>query len=446
MPNSQDSPDLALPELPRRRRSSFREPASGADLIGADEPSIRPDPDAAAHPQSDPDAAAHPQSGGPQPDGPQPDGPQPDGPTADGPRSDKPRHRAEPVRNRRTAGSAFRQTVALSCASAILGVTALGAVAASADSGSNDSITATSRAGASSVAAADTLAASVASAEAEAGPTVTSELSVAAAPFTGGTQVSVAGEHLDEVASITVGGAPATIVAATEEQLTFAVPAVDQGALGTASDVRFADAAGQPIEAEAPTAVVAAGTSVVQPLAGELTGIREPAAPTAPRSLMLTYTSDPAIDAQLAYVLAYWSSYNSAYPVISGYDCANFVSQSLIARGWAMDAGWNLDLASGAMSPSWASSTALRDYLYTRTDRATELDDSQRDLVKVGDIAQFDWDDSGDRDHTATVTRVEHTASGSKVWVGSHTKDIDFWDVDAALATGGGSVTYFSIR
>jgi hypothetical protein len=98
------------------------------------------------------------------------------------------------------------------------------------------------------------------------------------------------------------------------------------------------------------------------------------------------------------------------------------------------------------MSPSWASSTALRDYLSTRTDRATPLDDSQRDFVKIGDIAQFDWDSSGDRDHTAIVTRVEHTNSGTKVWVGGHTKDADYWDVDTALATGGGSVTYFSIR
>jgi hypothetical protein len=274
-----------------------------------------------------------------------------------------------------------------------------------------------------------------------------SDLSVAAAPFTGGTQVTVTGEQLDEVAAVTVGGAPATIVAVAEEQVTFAVPAVAQEVLGAAAEVLFADAAGTPVDVEVPTAVVAAGTSVVQPLTGELTGAPEAEAPTAPRTLSLTYTSDPAIDAQVGYVLTYWSSYNSAvYPVITGYDCANFVSQSLIARGWTMDDGWYLDLATGAMSTSWASSTALRDYLYTRGDRATPLDDSQRDLVKVGDIAQFDWDSSGDRDHTAVVTRVEHTDAGTKVWVGGHTKDADYWDVDTALATGGGSVSYFSIH
>ncbi|WP_448002515.1 amidase domain-containing protein [Agromyces bauzanensis] len=357
-----------------------------------------------------------------------------------------PRHRAERVRNRRAG---VRRSVALGSAAAIVGLGAFGAVAASADDhrGAVDPSTAAAAApsapGASSAAAADTIDAS----EIDGAPVVTSDLSVAAAPFTGGTQITVTGEQLDEVASVVVGGAPATIVAADAGQLTFAVPSVADTALGTAAEVQFADAVGRPIEAEAPATVVAAGTSVVQPLEGELTGDSDPEVPTEPRTLTLTYTSDPGIDAQVGYVLAYWSSYNSAvYPVITGYDCANFASQSLIARGWTMDGGWYLDLGTGAMSPSWSSSTALRDYLYTRPDRATELSDAQRDLVKVGDIAQFDWDSSGDRDHTAVVTRVEHTATGTKVWVGGHTKDADYWDVDTALATGGGAVTYFSIR
>ena len=359
-----------------------------------------------------------------------------------------PRHRAERVRNRRASA---RRTVALSSAAAIAGLSLFGAVAASAE-GHRDAVASSTAgtaatpapsAGASDASAADTIDAS----RVDDGPVVTSDLSLAAAPFTGGTQVTVTGEQLDEVASVVVGGAPATIVAADAGQLTFAVPSVADTALGTAAEVQFTDAAGQPIETEAPATVVAAGTSVVQPLEAELTGAAEPEIPTEARTLTLTYTSDPGIDAQVGYVLSYWSTYNSAvYPVISGYDCANFASQSLIARGWTMDAGWYLDLGTGAMSPSWSSSTALRDYLYSRPDRATELGDGQRDLVKVGDIAQFDWDSSGDRDHTAVVTRVERTAAGTKVWVGGHTKDADFWDVDTALATGGGSVTYFSIR
>jgi hypothetical protein len=467
VPPSADTESLAvpptpeLPELPLRRRATFREPAprpepleSDADTGEAD-PEPGPEPDPEPGPEPGPEPAPEP---GPEPSpelspeaSPEPRPEQfsaePSAPVdANTSSSGRPRHRAEPIGNRREqqAGS-MRRSIALGCVSAIMGVSALGAVAASAIDDRDATTASAGVHGASSVAAADTFAAS--SVEVDAGPTVTSELSVAAAPFTGGTQVTVTGEHLDGVASVTVGGAPATIVALAEEQVTFAVPAVVQESLGTAADVRFADAAGQAVDVETPTAVVAAGTSVLQPLEGELTGVPELEIPSAPRTLALTYTSDPAIDAEVDYVLAYWSSYNSAvYPVVSGYDCANFASQALIARGWAMDAGWYLDLATGAMSPSWASSTALRDYLYTRTDRATPLDDSQRDVVKVGDIAQFDWDSSGDRDHTAVVTRVEHTDAGTKVWVGGHTKDADYWDVDTALATGGGSVSYFSIR
>lgn len=450
------------PELPLRFRSTFRAPADAPDsvvdvavsttsidvLVSAQE---RPDaaagdtaPTEAAPTDTAPtDAAAtEPEPAAAPAIEPADVDPEPVTEPAPAKRSG-PRRRAERVRNRRSSGAAFRRTVALSCASAIMGVTAFGAVAASAAGGT--SATTVSANAADRATPTDTIAAG--EPEADEGPTVTGELSVSSAPFTGGTQVTVTGEELDQVASVTVGDAAATIVAADDSQVTFAVPAVADTATGTIAEVRFADAAGEPVDVEKPTAVVAAGTSVVQPLEGELTGRPEAEVPTAPSTLTLTYTTDPGIDAQVGYVLAYWSSYNSAeYPVIDGYDCANFASQSLIARGWSMDGGWYLDRGTGAMSPSWASSTALRDYLRTRTDRATELDDSQRSQVKVGDIAQFDWDGSGDRDHTAVVTRVERTDAGTKVWVGGHTKDADFWDVDTALATGGGSVSYFSIR
>ncbi|TYL53334.1 amidase domain-containing protein [Agromyces mariniharenae] len=467
MPKTPDTP-----ELPVRFRTTFRVPSSPYDVtaaavdptetvtgeLGADwqpgaasefdaipapeEPAIESDEagavfaalDASESDATEPTTALEPEAS---------DEPEPT--ATPQPRPKGPRHRAERVRNRRAPGAAFRRTVALGCASAIMGVTALGAVAAAANDGTSVGTVVSANA-VDRATPTDTIAAEPAS-EVDEGPAVTGELSVTSAPFTGGTQVTVTGEELDQVAAVSVGDAAATIVSADEGQVTFAVPAVADTATGSIAEVHFADAAGQPIDVEMPTAVVAAGTSVVQPLEGELTGRPEAAVPTTPRTLTLTYTSDPGIDAQVAYVLTYWSSYNSAqYPVIDGYDCANFASQSLIARGWAMDGGWYLDGGTGAMSPSWASSTALRDYLRTRTDRAIELDDSQRSQVKVGDIAQFDWDGSGDRDHTAVVTRVEHSDAGTKVWVGGHTKDADFWDVDTALATGGGSVSYFSIR
>lgn len=263
-------------------------------------------------------------------------------------------------------------------------------------------------------------------------PIVTGGLSAEEAPFTGGTQVTVEGRNLDEVAQVTVAGAPAQIVEATPVAITFAVPAVDDAVRGEA-DVQLTDAAGSPVVVETPAAPSAPA-------------VADAAASATDAGLAITYTSDPGIDAQVAYVLAHWSSYNSAqYPVLSGVDCANFASQSLLARGWSMDGAWYYDAGTGQMSPAWSSSTALRDYLLTQPGLATALTDAQRGEVKVGDLAQFDWDGSGDRDHTAIVTRVEHADEGTKVWVGGHTKDADYWDVDQALASGGGTVSYFSL-
>ncbi|WP_308798516.1 amidase domain-containing protein [Agromyces silvae] len=356
------------------------------------------------------------------------------------------------MRARQRAAGAPRREVrrwaAISSATAIVGVSAFGALAVTSDAPSTAqaagraTVPGTLGAQAAPLApVADEISTAVAAAK----PTITSGLSTTQAPFTGGTQVTVTGERLDRITQVAVGGAPAPIVESSADHVTFAVPATADTALG-ATAVTFADAAGTApdiqTDASGSTASVA---SAADP--ANVTAVTGAGADAGAGALTLTYTTDPLIDAQVAYVLTYWSSYNTAeFPVISGYDCANFASQSLLARGWTMDAGWNLDRASGAMTPSWASSTALRDYLRTRTDRATELTDAQRDQVKVGDIAQFDWDDSGDRDHTAVVTRVERTDAGTKVWVGGHTKDADYWDVDTALATGGGSVSYFSIR
>ena len=365
----------------------------------------------------------------------------------------EPRHRADPIGNRRPSASA-RRIAALGCATVILGGSAFGAAAASAD----DSGAATSLAAAAAsnsraqpidpaaAAAADELVSAIDGQDA-AGPVVTSGLSTAAAPFTGGTKVTVQGEHLDEVAGVTVGGNPAQIVTASADAVTFAVPEVDDAVRG-AVEVAFTDASGRPVDVETPVASAPASSEPAV-VTTELTGIA--AASVRPQAatqdaLTLTITDDERINAQVDYVLAYWSSYNTArYTVLSGVDCANFASQSLVARGWAMDGTWYYDATTGAMGPAWSSSTGMRDWLLSRPDLATPLDDSQRDRVKVGDIAQFDWDSSGDRDHTAVVTRVEHTDSGTRIWVGGHTKDADYWDVDEALATGGGSVTYFSL-
>ncbi|MGR0320645.1 amidase domain-containing protein [Agromyces sp. ZXT2-3] len=354
-----------------------------------------------------------------------------------------PRHRADRRGNRRPS-SEPRRSLLVACAVFLLGGAVVGGALVN---GAGERAIADASPGDAAIDELDASAADdvvIPPADDDDRPVVTTELSASEAPFTGGTRVTVEGRNLDEVAEVTVAGSPAEIIESDAMTITFAIPAVDDSVRGDA-DVVLADADGSAIDVEVPVASAPASITT------SLQGVVEASAPfeadevdRAP--LSITYTDDARIDAQVEYVLAHWSNYNTAqYAVLSGVDCANFASQSLIARGWKMDAAWNYDRGTGQMTSAWSSSTALRDYLRTRTDVATELTDAQRGEVKVGDIAQFDWDGSGDRDHTAVVTRVEHTSSGTKVWVGGHTKDADYWDVDVALATGGGSVAYFSL-
>ena len=243
---------------------------------------------------------------------------------------------------------------------------------------------------------------------------------VTSGPVTGGTTITLSGENLTDVASVTVGGQPAPVLAATAQTVTIAAPPAAQYSVGTVS-IDVLDAAGAAVPVDLTPATTLADL-----------GVKGSPAP----ALTFSYTPDEHITAQTDYMLAYWSSYNPAYAAISDADCANFTSQGLIARGWTMDSEWWY--SNGQSSPSWISSTAFSDYLLAHPERATYLG-SDRSTVKVGDIVQFDWDASGDLDHTTTVTRVDHTADGVKVYVAGHTKDSDYWDVDDAIATGGGT-------
>ena len=166
-----------------------------------------------------------------------------------------------------------------------------------------------------------------------------------------------------------------------------------------------------------------------------------PVAPAAPATV--------GVEAQVAYMLAHWSSYNTAdYGVIADNDCVNFTSQSLIQRGWEMDDAWWSKGKGGSFthSAAWISSTAMMKYLAS-SGRVTALTDDQRDEVKVGDIAQFDWDNSGDRDHTGVVTRIEGSGDNIEIFYAGHTDDTDYRSVDYAITEKhpGATAYYWSI-
>jgi hypothetical protein len=250
-----------------------------------------------------------------------------------------------------------------------------------------------------------------------------------AGPVTGGTVVSVSGADLGTVASVDFGDNAGKVVSVTDKRVTITTPAATGFSTGTVAVTLF-DVNGKtvPVVVPAPRAAGSATASV------------------AITPLSFSYLPDPRIAAQMKYALAHWQDYASgSYGRIPGNDCVNFTSQTLIARGWTMDAGWSFNAATFQYSPAWSSSTAFAAYLSAHPERATALTDSQRELVKVGDIVQFDWDRTGDRDHTGVVTRVVKTAGSVRIYYAAHTLDTDFKSVDESLANTGGTVSYWSV-
>ena len=180
-----------------------------------------------------------------------------------------------------------------------------------------------------------------------------------------------------------------------------------------------------------------------------------PTAPAAPVTVEPTTETQPAlsapVSAQLDYVAAHWKleNYNSAeWGILGENDCVNFASQAMIARGWVMDSVWSSAKNGNAYdsSAAWRSSTAFMNYI-AQTGKATALTDQQRDQVKVGDIAQFDWDNTGDRDHTGIVTKVERVGDTISIFFAGHTLDSDFRSVDTAITVDhpGGTAYYWSV-
>lgn len=141
-----------------------------------------------------------------------------------------------------------------------------------------------------------------------------------------------------------------------------------------------------------------------------------------------------------AYLARYWRHPNPAFGNFGGTDCVNFTSQALHARGWPMSTAWGTSSVLGrhAATRTWVSSTAFAHWLATRPDLATALGDDQRDRVRVGDIVQFDWDASGDRDHTAVVSAIVHQSGKTEIEVAEHSPAGLHDAVDDLVAAHGG--------
>lgn len=162
-----------------------------------------------------------------------------------------------------------------------------------------------------------------------------------------------------------------------------------------------------------------------------------------------TYQVRTAVDREMNYAFDNWNAHGTTkYVYISANDCVNFASQVLRARGWTDTANW-FNHGGWDVGSAWVSSTALKNFIAARPARATALTDAQRASVKIGDVVQFDWDKTGDRDHTAIISKKTVDADGHvNLYYVAHTDHVQFRSVDWAITTQhpGAKVYYWSVK
>lgn len=233
---------------------------------------------------------------------------------------------------------------------------------------------------------------------------VVSSIQPAAGSVSGGT-VTLTGTNLGKVGAVQIGGQPATVTQATNDKVVVSVPAAANFQAGSVP-VTVTDKNGKPVDT--------AGSTTYD------------------------YQVQTPVDKQLAYALTYWKNYNTAQygdlnPV--GGDCANFVSQTLIARGWQMNSDWYNHDAAEDWSPAWGYVPSMDQYFRENAAKLglTEYSFDQRDKIKVGDIVMFDWNDNDSLDHVQIVSAVQNVNGQIKIKMVGHNEDSDYRDLDEAI-------------
>jgi hypothetical protein len=220
-------------------------------------------------------------------------------------------------------------------------------------------------------------------------------------PVSGGGEIAITGLGLEGVTSVLVGGVPATSVSVADDtRVTAAVP-------------RSSDFQPKTVDIQ-----VFAGDEPVPSLWANT----------------YTYATLTPVDKQLQYALTHWKDYNADFGDYnpSGGDCANFVSQTLLARGWKMTDTWSNRNTQG--TKTWVYAPSLEDWLASESGpNLTRLDDSQRDQLKLGDIAFFDWNGNGNPDHVMIVSDIVQGENGLAIKVAGHNENRDFRDIDEAI-------------
>lgn len=231
-----------------------------------------------------------------------------------------------------------------------------------------------------------------------------STIKPAAGSVSGAGTVTISGSNLDDVKTVQIGGQQATVTHTSDTKVVAVVPPAANFQAG-AVDVALTGKDGKPV---------------------------------ATSDKAYAYQVATPVDKQLAYAMTYWKNYNSAEwgdlnPV--GGDCANFVSQTLIARGWAMTPEWYNKNAAADWSPAWGYVPSMDAYFQANAASLglTEYPLDQRDKIKVGDIVMFDWNNNDSLDHVQIVSAVDHVDGKIQIKMVGHNEDTDYRDLDEAI-------------
>ncbi len=147
----------------------------------------------------------------------------------------------------------------------------------------------------------------------------------------------------------------------------------------------------------------------------------------------VTRSENPAVLKQLKYAKDHYRNPNAKeFGDLGGVDCVNFTSQTLLARGWKMTPMWGQAFRNGKMeyTRAWINSTGFKEFLTKHPELATSVAYEDRSKIVVGDVVQFDWDNSGDRDHTAIISGIREDGT---LLVSSHSPSAFDWPLDEVI-------------
>jgi hypothetical protein len=164
-------------------------------------------------------------------------------------------------------------------------------------------------------------------------------------------------------------------------------------------------------------------------------------------TLEYTYEVRTAVDRQMQYAFAHWRHYNLAqYGSFNdrGGDCMNFVSQTLVARGWTPTSEWFNIAATDWASPfiyvpdfdTWM--TAHPEF------GAVRMSMADLDKVKIGDVVMIDWENNGFFNHAQVVSAVADVDGERRIYMAGHNLDSVYRDLVSTLrAESKDAIAYF---